>query len=66
MITTVKVLDDIDKKILKLAGEGLTVKEMAPKVEKSPHTISIRIREMKKYYRCKNLAQLVKTVSECG
>lgn len=59
MIITEKKLDETDKKILKLAGEGLTVKEMAPEVQKSPHTISIRIREMKKYYGCKSLVELV-------
>lgn len=62
MIITEKKLDDVDKKILKLAGEGLLIKEMDIRVDDksiSVHTISIRIREMKRYYGCKTLAELV-------
>jgi DNA-binding CsgD family transcriptional regulator len=59
MITTKKDLDSTDKKILKGFSEGMTAKEIAQGIGISPHTISVRVREMKKYYVCKNIAQLV-------
>lgn len=59
MIITEKKLDETDKMILKGLLEGLTTKEIAPCIEMSVHTVSIRIREMKKYYGCKSIVQLV-------
>ena len=52
-------MDELDKSIIEKAAEGFTVKEIAYKLTKSPHTVSIRIREMKKWYDCKSLAQLI-------
>lgn len=67
MIITQKQLDETDKKILKLAGEGLTVKEISGKENINVHTISVRIREMKKYFACSNITELVlKTKEQVG
>jgi len=59
MITVKKELDETDKKILRGFSNGKTAKEISASIQISPHTISMRLREMKKYYVCKNIAQLI-------
>jgi len=59
MITTEKKLDDIDKKILKLAGDGLTAKEIAYEINEKQKAVERRIRIMKEYYQCKSTTHLV-------
>lgn len=63
MIITAKKLDETDKKILQLSGDGLTAKEIAYKLNRSRRSIEYRIYEMKKWYKCKSLAHLVKTLA---
>lgn len=59
MITTKKELDEIDKKILKLAGEGMTAKEIGYEMNKTQRCIEAKIREMKHWYGCKSTTQLI-------
>lgn len=62
MIVTEKQLDETDKKILHGVLNGKTVKEIGYNIGISPHTVAIRIREMKKWYKCDSLIQLVTKV----
>lgn len=62
MIVTEKQLDETDKKILHGVINGKTAKQVAYDLNISHHTVSIKIREMKKWYKCDNLAQLVTKV----
>ena len=64
MIVTEKKLDETDKKIIAKAADGQTIKEIGRDMAISPHTVSIRIREMKKWFECKSLAQLVSKLSK--
>ena len=59
MITTKKELDETDKKILKMASEGMTAKEIGYNMNKTPRSIEAKIRRMKEYYGCKSITQLV-------
>lgn len=64
MIATKKILDDIDKKILTGIKDGMTAKAIAAKYNINSNTIGARIREMKRYYQCTNLPQLLLTVMD--
>jgi len=59
MIVTEKKLDEIDKDILAYCEKGLTYKEIAAKLSITMPAVRARIREMKKWYQCNSLAQLV-------
>ncbi len=59
MITTKKELDEVDKKILKLAGEGLTAKETGYELNISKKSIEKRFHIMMKYYNCNSKTELV-------
>ena len=59
MITTKKELDETDKKILKMASEGYTAKEIAYEINKSQRCVEARVRTMKDYYDCRSITQLV-------
>lgn len=63
MIVTEKQLDEIDKKILKLSGEGLTAKEIGYEINITQRSVEARVREMKKWYSCKSITELVKKIS---
>lgn len=59
MIATKKKLDETDKRIIRGASDGLTAKEIGRNLNLSARTVEARIREMKKYYHCSSIAQLV-------
>lgn len=59
MIVTKKELDETDKRILKLIGEGMVYKEIGYEMNLSVRQVDYRVREMKKYYNCKSTAQLL-------
>lgn len=59
MIITKKELDETDKKILRLAGEGMTAKEMGYELNISRKMVEKRIWVMRKYYECKSITQLI-------
>jgi DNA-binding NarL/FixJ family response regulator len=52
-------LDTINSQILKYLSEGLTVKEIAPKVFLSYEGVNWRIDKMKERADCKNITELV-------
>jgi DNA-binding NarL/FixJ family response regulator len=52
-------LDQTNLEILKLLSEGLTAKEIAPKVFLSYETVVKRIENMKEQTGCKNRTELV-------
>lgn len=54
-----KKLDDKDKAILRLAAKGMAVKQIAYELSEKVNTVIARIREMRKYYGCDNITQLV-------
>ena len=62
MITTKKELDETDKKIIRMVGDGLTVKEIAYKINMNKRAIEYRISCMKLYFGCKSLPQLILTL----
>lgn len=62
MIITQKQLDIIDKKIIDLCADGKTYKEISKIVNISTGAVVNRVREMKKYFRCESLTQLVLTI----
>lgn len=64
MISITKQLDDTDKKIIDKAAAGLTSKEIARDLRISPYSVSNRIREMKKYFNCQSIAQLIDTLNK--
>jgi DNA-binding NarL/FixJ family response regulator len=64
MINVVKELDDIDRQIVKLAGEGKTNKEIAYELNKKPKTIEARKRVMFDYFKVKSTAELVLKISK--
>jgi DNA-binding NarL/FixJ family response regulator len=59
MITTVKELDEIDKKILILLTEGKTAKQIGKAVFKSSRTVEGRLKRIRDAYDCKNTLQLI-------
>lgn len=59
MITTKKELDDTDKKILAMAAEGKTAKNIAYQLNIKQKHIEWRIVQMKKWYNCGSLIELV-------
>lgn len=63
MIVTEKRLDEIDKKILKLSGEGLTAKEIGYELNKSHRSVEHKIAAMKKWFKCKSITELVKKLT---
>ena len=63
MITTVKVLDETDKKILKLAGEGLTAKETGKVLFMSPRTVEKRLMKLREKHNCKKTIQLIEIIA---
>lgn len=62
--TIEKQLDEKDKEILKLLGEGETVKRIAWKAGLKPTQVDYRIKAMKKHYNCNSLPQLLLTLHE--
>jgi DNA-binding CsgD family transcriptional regulator len=59
MKTIKKELDETDKNILERSSQGQTSKQIGYHLNISCHMVSARIREMKKYYDCKSLVELV-------
>jgi DNA-binding CsgD family transcriptional regulator len=58
----IKTIDTIDKKILGLMTDGKSIKQIALEANLTSHQVAGRIREMKKYYNCHSIAQLIKRV----
>gem|GEM_PF-5218070 len=63
MIVTKKELDETDKKIIAKAGEGMTAKEIGYELNISQRSVEARVREMKRWFKCKNLPELVLRLS---
>lgn len=59
MIITKKELDETDKKILRLASQGFTAKEIGYELNRTQRCIEAKIRRMKDYYECKSITHLV-------
>ena len=64
MIVTKRELDETDKKILTLLGEGETIKRIAWKVGLQKTQVDYRIKTMKKHYNCVSIPQLILTLSD--
>lgn len=64
MIVTQKQLDDTDKEIIRLAGEGMTAKEIGYEINLSQRAVEARIRVMKDWYKCNSLVHLVQVISK--
>lgn len=62
MIVTKKELDEKDKEILKLLGEGKPIKSIVFTIGLKKTQIDYRIKAMKKHYNCNSLAQLILTL----
>lgn len=65
MKTVLRELDERDKEIIGFLCEGMTAKEIAYEMKISSHTVAARVREMKRYYGCKNITELVLKLNEC-
>lgn len=59
-----KELDDTDKEIIRLAGEGKTAKETAAILKITINQVTGRIKEMMRYYECANKIELVIKVNK--
>lgn len=64
MIIVQKSLDETDKKIIKLASEGMTSKEIGYELNLKAKAVEYRIQVMKDYYQCKSVIQLVVRVND--
>lgn len=64
MITISKKPDEKDKQILKLCAEGKTAKQIGYEMNLSSRTVEARIVVMRKYYNCKNTAELLVKTSK--
>ena len=62
MISTKKILDETDKKIIALAAGGKTAIQIAEEIHLSNRTIEKRIARMKQRKGCKSLTHLVVTI----
>jgi len=59
MRITGKTLDETDKKILEMISRGKTYKEISKTLYLKFHSLSYRIRQMKKQYKCLSVPQLI-------
>lgn len=59
MVTTQRVPDETDKRIVKMCADGKTSKEIGYQLNLKSKSISYRIEAMKKYYNCNSIAHLV-------
>ena len=55
-------MKETDLKILNMAADGLTAKEIGADMKMSRRTIEARIAKMKKKYDCRSTAHLVKRI----
>jgi DNA-binding NarL/FixJ family response regulator len=62
MKATNKELDELDRKIITLLGEGKPIKDIAWKLGKHHRQIDYRIKVMRRHFRCANNVQLVLTL----
>lgn len=66
MIYTGKTLDETDIRILCLKADGYTFKEIAVRIHLSLPSVVYRIQEMKKHFKCTDIAHLIAYAKDNG
>lgn len=61
---SLKIPDEIDKKILSLLANGYTYQQIGREIYKSSESVKKRLQVLKEYYSCKTNAQLMAHCTE--